>query len=76
MTIGKQTSYWSKTGFFLSLSVKKENDRFSSHNLYRNIVLKTKLSQNIIPDNMKKTLEVLAAIFVIENSLFCGSLKF
>ena len=26
MIIGKQTSYWSKTGFFLSLPVKKVND--------------------------------------------------
>ena len=31
--LGKQTSYWSKTGFFLSLPVEKENNnKFSSQN--------------------------------------------
>ena len=43
MIIGKQTSYWSKTGFFLSLPVKKvKNNKFSS----QNIVIS---SQNNVP---------------------------
>ena len=37
MIIGKQTSYWSKTGFFLSLPVKKvNNNKFSSQNNVQN----------------------------------------
>ena len=34
MIIGKQTSYWSNTGFFLSLPVNKVNDNeFLSQNI-------------------------------------------
>ena len=34
----KKTSYLSKTVFFLSLPVEKENEKFSSQKRYRNII--------------------------------------
>ena len=50
MIIGKQTSFWSKTGFLLSLPVKKVNDNnFSS----QNIVISSK---NNVQDDMNKSI--------------------
>ena len=47
MIIGKQTSYWSKIVFFLSLPVKKvNNNKFSSQNNVQDDMNKSELHIN------------------------------
>ena len=54
MIIGKQTSYWSKTGLCLSLPVKKvNNNKFSSQNIV--ISSQNNVSKNNVQDDMNKS---------------------
>ena len=63
----KQTSYWPRTVFFLSLPVEKESTKFSSLKRYRNIIPN---SQNMIQDDKRKTTNIV--LNIIKTGHFLG----